>query len=61
MHENVALLLSDESGQDLPEYAVLIGLVALAVVAAIALLGDSISATFNDIGSTISSAEVASS
>jgi len=51
-------LLSDESGQDLPEYAVLIGLVALTVIAAVALLGDSISTTFNDVGSSMSGADI---
>ena len=44
---------TDESGQDLAEYAVLIGLVALAVVSAVLLLGETISTVFNDIGSTI--------
>lgn len=52
-------LLNDEAGQDLPEYAVLIGLVALTVIAAVALLGENISTTFNDVGSSISGANIA--
>lgn len=50
--------LIDEAGQDLPEYAILVGLVALTVVVAVVLLGDSISTTFNDIGSSMSGAGV---
>jgi Flp pilus assembly pilin Flp len=46
-------LRADESGQDLAEYAVLIGLVALAVVSAVLLLGETISSVFNDIGTTL--------
>jgi len=51
-------LFDDESGQDLPEYAVLIGLVALTVIAAVALLGGNISTTFNDVGSSMNSANI---
>lgn len=49
----LAALRTDESGQDLAEYAVLIGLVALAVVSAVLLLGETIATVFNDIGSTL--------
>jgi Flp pilus assembly pilin Flp len=52
-------LLRDEAGQDLPEYAVLIGLVALTVIAAVALLGGNISTTLNDAGSSMSGANIA--
>lgn len=61
MNTTILRLVRDESGQDLPEYAMLIGLVALAVIVAVALLGTSISTTFNDVGSTISSASIAGS
>ena len=47
-------LLLDESGQDLAEYAILIGLIALTVIAATTLLGGTISTAFNTIGSKIS-------
>lgn len=42
-----------EKGQDLAEYAMLIGLVALFVVGAVSLLGDELSAVFSAIGETI--------
>ena len=45
---------SDESGQDLAEYAVLIGLIALVVTVAIGTLGQVISSVFGAIGSNIS-------
>ncbi len=51
-------LLQDESGQDLAEYAILIGLIALAVIAAVTLLGGTISTVFNSIGTTLSSAAI---
>ena len=50
--------LIDESGQDLAEYAILIGLIALAVIVAVRLLGTTISNVFNSIGSTLSSAGI---
>jgi pilus assembly protein Flp/PilA len=54
------LLLQDESGQDLAEYAILIGLIALAVIVAVRLLGNTISTIFNRIGTTLSTAGVPS-
>ncbi len=51
-------LLQDESGQDLAEYAILIGLIALAVIAAVTLLGGTISTVFNSIGTTLSAAAI---
>lgn len=58
MRQTLRNLLADEAGQDLPEYAVLIGLVALTVVAAVVLLGGNISTTFNDVGSSMSDANI---
>ena len=49
-------VLLDESGQDLAEYAILIGLIALAVIAAVTLLGGTISTVFNSIGTTLADA-----
>ncbi len=40
---------SDESGQDLAEYALLIALIALVVIAAVTLLGTNIQGVFNAI------------
>lgn len=51
-------VLLDESGQDLAEYAILIGLIALAVIVAVRLLGGNISQIFNSLGSTLSGANV---
>ena len=51
-------LLVDESGQDLAEYAILIGLIALAVIVAVRLLGSTISGVFNSIGTTLSNAAI---
>lgn len=47
-------LMRDESGQDLAEYAILIGLIALAVIVAVQLLGTTISNIFNAIATTLS-------
>lgn len=46
---------SDESGQDLIEYALVAGLIGLAAVAAMGALGGTISNGFNSVGSTLSS------
>lgn len=46
-------LWRDESGQGLVEYALIIALVAIAVIAALALLGDRIGNIFNDIGNRL--------
>ena len=46
----------DENGQDLAEYAVLIGFVALSVIVAVMLLGDSITTLFNDLGTSLEGA-----
>lgn len=46
-------LRDDDSGQDMAEYAILIGLVALAVLVTVTVLGQSIAATFNSIGTSI--------
>lgn len=59
MRKYVQRFVRDENGQDLPEYAVLIGLVALTVIGAVVLLGGNISTTFNDVGSTMSGANIA--
>lgn len=49
-------LWTDECGQDLAEYAVLIGFVALSVILAVMLLGDSITTLFNDLGTSLEGA-----
>jgi pilus assembly protein Flp/PilA len=42
-----------EKGQDLAEYALLIGLIALVVVLAVTFLGEEISGIFSDIAQAI--------
>ena len=47
-------LATHEKGQDLSEYALLIGLIALVVVGAVTFLGDEITTVFTDIGLSVS-------
>lgn len=49
------LLLQDDSGQNLIEYAFVAGLIGLAAVVAVAGLGTKISAAFNSIASRLTS------
>lgn len=44
---------NDESGQDLAEYALLIALIAIVVIAAVTLLGGNIQAVFNNIAAAL--------
>ena len=53
MLELFQALWTDESGQDLAEYALLIALIALAVIVAVTLLGGRVANVFNTIGSTL--------
>jgi pilus assembly protein Flp/PilA len=47
---------SDESGQDLAEYALLIALIAIVVIAAVTLLGTNITTVFNNIAGALGGA-----
>lgn len=49
MRANLMGLLKDEEGQGMVEYALILGAVALMVVAAFALLGPKISTLFNTV------------
>lgn len=49
MQHLLANLVSDDSGQDLAEYALLIALIALVVIAAVGTLGGRISDVFGSI------------
>lgn len=44
---------SDESGQDLVEYAMLLALIALIVIGAVTLLGQNIKTTFDTIANAL--------
>lgn len=46
-------LYNDESGQDLAEYALLIALIAIVVIAAVTLLGGNIQTVFNNIAAAL--------
>ncbi len=46
-------LWADESGQDLVEYALLVALIAIIVIAALAILGPIIATVFNNISSNL--------
>ncbi len=46
-------LWADESGQDLVEYALLVALIAIVVIAALTLLGPLIASVFNNIASNL--------
>jgi pilus assembly protein Flp/PilA len=47
--------LKRDEGQDLAEYALLIGLIALVVLAAVTLLGGNLSTLFNTIANEVGS------
>lgn len=49
----MAQLRRDQRGQDLAEYAIIIGLVALVVIAAVTLLGNSFSALLGAIADEV--------
>ena len=52
----VANLIVDESGQDLVEYALIVGILALALIAMMQSLAASIATTFSGIGTRITGA-----
>jgi pilus assembly protein Flp/PilA len=51
-----ARFLSDESGQDLIEYALVAALIGVAVVAALNTIGNKIGASFNTVGNNLTNA-----
>jgi pilus assembly protein Flp/PilA len=53
MFNYLSTLIKTQKGQDLAEYALLIGLIALVVVAAVTVLGAGISNVFNTIATTV--------
>jgi len=48
--------IRDERGATAVEYGLIAGLVAVAVIAALTALGDSLNALFSDVSSTVSTA-----
>ena len=53
MTQALLRLWTDESGQDLVEYALLVVLLTLVVIAALRLIGPTISGFFNDVTSNL--------
>ena len=49
-------LWADESGQDLVEYALLVALIAIIVIAALKILGPIIATVFNNIATNLQNA-----
>lgn len=49
-------LWADESGQDLVEYALLVALIAIIVIAALRILGPIIATVFNNIATNLQNA-----
>lgn len=54
--EMLHLLVNDESGQNLIEYALVAGLIGLAAVTAMTTLGNNIKNAFSNVGSQLTSA-----
>lgn len=53
MRQQFQRLWTDESGQDLVEYALLLVLLTLVVIAALRVLGPTISGFFNDLSDNL--------
>ena len=56
MSEHLRRLLTDESGQDLVEYALLLVLLTLVVIAALVILGPTIGGFFNNVSTNLENA-----
>ena len=53
---DVRLFVTDESGQDLLEYALLVALIALVALGAVKLAGNSVNTIFSNIASQLAAA-----
>ena len=53
MNQLLRRLLTDDSGQDLVQYALLLALVSIVVIAALLLLGPTISEFFNEVSNNL--------
>lgn len=54
MSEQLRMIWAEEAGQDLAEYALLILLIALIVIAAIRFLGQAVSNVYSNLGTNLS-------
>lgn len=55
MHQQIRRLWTDDSGQDMVEYALLLVLLTLVVIAALRILGPTISGFFNELSDNLNS------
>jgi Flp pilus assembly pilin Flp len=55
INRRLARLAASESGQTVPEYALLLALVALTLIAAIGILAGSLNGIYHAVGSAVSS------
>ena len=55
LYLNICNWLNTEEGQDLAEYGLLLGLIAVIVMVAVAALGDSLLALFNRLADAVAS------
>ena len=53
MNQQLRRLLTDDSGQDLVEYALLLALLTIVVIAALVLLGPVIAEFFNEVSNNL--------
>ena len=53
MKEQIRRFWADDSGQDLVEYALLLVLLTIVVIAALRILGPTISSFFNDVSDNL--------
>lgn len=60
MLHSLSMMFHDEEGQGLVEYALIIVLVSIALIAGLTLLQGSVENVFNSIGNTLSSGAAAS-
>jgi len=60
MNNLIVRFVRDDGGQDLIEYALLAGLIALASIAAISTLGGALSTKFTDVGTQVGAAGASS-
>jgi len=55
----LARLLNDESGATAIEYGLIAALIAVAIIASLSAVGNSLTTTFNTVGTTLNTANAA--
>lgn len=56
MRQFITRLVSEEDGATMVEYALMVGLIAVAIIGAVTTLGSNISTKFTDVGTKVSAA-----